>query len=99
MFYDLPREIRISLGIGLIVFAVTCLLSLAVWCIIKHMITHDRKQICKHEQFCTLCDRCYCVKCDGHKETVRPERVENDTPCRNVEDNCIIVCEKNKGEK
>lgn len=95
MFYDLPLEIRIIIGFGLIVLVAIYLLCLVVWCIIKHMIIHHRKRICKHEQSCTLCDKGYCTKCDGHKEVVRPERVENDTPCRNVEDRCIIVCEKN----
>jgi len=97
MLYDLSRETRIALGIGIIVFIVTCLLGFVVWCIIKHMIIHHRKQICKHEQFCTLCDSGHCIKCDGHKEVVRPERVENDMPYRKVEDNCIIIC-KNGGK-
>ena len=97
MLYDLPRETRIALGIGLTVFVITFLLGLIVWCIIKHTIIHHRKQICKHEQFCTLCDNGHCIKCDEHKEVVRPERVENDIPCKKVEDNCIIIC-KNGGK-
>lgn len=99
MFYDLPREIRIALGIGLIVFAVTCLLSLAVWCIIKHMIIHHRKRICKHEQSCILCDKGYCTKCDGHKEMARPEIERAETPCRKSNDNCILICKKRRGNE
>ncbi|MBO7714590.1 MAG: hypothetical protein J6S85_13525 [Methanobrevibacter sp.] len=99
MFYDLPREIRIALEIGLIVFVITFLLGLVVWCIIKHMIIHHRKRICKHEQSCTLCDKGYCIKCDGHKKVVRPETERAETPCRKADDNCIIVCEKNGEEK
>lgn len=98
MFYDLPREIRIAIGVGLLVFVGIVLLSLAVWCIIKHMIIHHRKRICKHEQSCILCDKGYCIKCDGHKEMTRPETEQAETPCRKADDNCIIVCEKT-GEK
>ena len=86
-------------GIIYIAIGVIYLLSLAVWCIIKHMIIHHRKQICKHEQSCTLCDKGYCIKCDGHKEVVRPETERAETPCRKADDNCIIVCEKNGEEK
>lgn len=96
MFYDLPKETRIVLVNGLIVFAITYLLSLVIWCIIKHTLIRHKKRICKHEQSCTLCDEGYCIKCDGHKEVVQPERVENDTPYRKVDDNCIIVCEKTR---
>ena len=97
MLYDLPRETRIALGIGVIVFIITFLLGLVVWIITLLVIIHHRKRICKHEQFCTLCDNGHCIKCDGHKEVVRPERVENDMPYRKVEDNCIIIC-KNGGK-
>ena len=81
-----------------IAIGVIYLLSLAVWCIIKHMIIHYKKRICKHESVC-LCSRDWCFKCDGHKEVVRPETERAETSCRKVEDNCIIVCEKNGEEK
>lgn len=66
MVYELSREIRIALGIGLIVFVVTYLLILAVWCIIKHMIIHHKKRICEHEPVC-LCSRDWCFRCDWYK--------------------------------
>ena len=94
MFDDLPRETRIALVNGLIAFAVIYLSSLVVWCIVKHMIIHHRKQVCKHEQFCTLCDKGYCIGCDGHKEMTRLETERAKTPCRKVDDNCIILYDK-----
>ena len=94
MSYDLPRETRIAIGVGLLVFVGIVLLSLTVWCIIKHMIIHYRKRICKHEQSCILCDKGYCIKCDGHKEVMRPETERADTLCRKVDNNCIIIYEK-----
>lgn len=96
MFYDLPRETRIAFGIGLIVFIVIYLLSLIVWCIVRHVIVHHRKQICKHEQSCTLCDIGYCIKCDGYKEMTRPKIEWTKTPYRKVDDDCIIICKKNR---
>lgn len=98
MFYDLPRETRIAIGVGLLVFVGIVLLILAVWCIIKHMIIHHRKRICKHEQSCILCDKGYCIKCDGHKEMARPEIERAETPCRKLNDNCILICKKTEGK-